>query len=79
MISKFLEMLKATRAIVADAVQQGKTTDQIKQAHLLAKYEDLGKGFIKTEAWIDVLYEDVTKKPGSALEYQNHGHANEKK
>ena len=51
--------------------------EQIKKDHLLAKYEEYGKGFIKTDAWIDVLYADLEKKP-SAEDYQKHGHANEK-
>jgi glyoxylase-like metal-dependent hydrolase (beta-lactamase superfamily II) len=59
---KFVDMLKETRGLVADAVKQGKTPDQMKQDHLLAKYEQLGKGFIKTDGWIDVLYADVTEK-----------------
>jgi hypothetical protein len=46
---------------------------------VLAKYEDLGKGFIKTDAWIDLLYADVTSDKSAAPGYQNHGHADEKK
>jgi hypothetical protein len=72
-------MLKETRALVAQAAEQGKTADQIKQDHVLAKYEDLGKGFIKTDAWIDVLYGEVTRKADAAPGYQNHGHADERK
>jgi hypothetical protein len=26
---------------------------------VLAKFDSLGKGFIKTDAWIDTLYNDV--------------------
>jgi glyoxylase-like metal-dependent hydrolase (beta-lactamase superfamily II) len=75
---KFVQMLKETRALVTEAAGQGKTAEQMKQDHLLAKYEDLGKGFIKTEAWIDLLYAEATQKPGAAG-YQNHGHADERK
>src|SRR6266850_1974070 len=63
---KFVEMLKETRALVANAVKEGKTIQQMKQEHLLAKYEDKGKGFIKADGWIDVLYADVTEKGGDA-------------
>jgi glyoxylase-like metal-dependent hydrolase (beta-lactamase superfamily II) len=59
---KFVDMLKETRGLVADAVKQGKTRDRMKQDHLLAKYEQLGKGFIKTDGWIDVLCADVTQQ-----------------
>ncbi len=60
---KFVEMLKNTRALVAQAAQQGKTTDQMKQEKLLAQYDDLGRGFIKADGWIDVLYADITHPP----------------
>jgi len=63
---KFVELLKETRALVADAVKQGKTIQQMKEDHLLAKYQDKGKGFIKAEGWIDVLYADVTGQTDSA-------------
>jgi cyclase len=78
-VRKFVQMLKETRSVVAQAASQGKTADQMKQDHLLSKYEDLGKGFIKTDAWIDLLYTEVTQKSGSASIYQNHGHADERK
>jgi hypothetical protein len=58
-------MLKETRALVAQAADQGKSAEQMKQDHLLAKYEELGKGFINTEIWIDLLYVEATKKGGA--------------
>jgi glyoxylase-like metal-dependent hydrolase (beta-lactamase superfamily II) len=61
-LRKFVQMLKDTRALVADAVKQGKTLQQIKEAKPLAKYADKGKGFIKADGWIEVLYADVTAK-----------------
>jgi hypothetical protein len=72
-------MLKETRALVAQAADQAKKADQMKQEHLLAKYEALGKGFIKTDAWIDLLYAEVTQKADTTPGYQNHGHADERK
>jgi glyoxylase-like metal-dependent hydrolase (beta-lactamase superfamily II) len=58
-LRKFIDLLKETRAIVADGIKQGKTVQQMKDDHVLAKYESLGKGFIKTDGWIDTLYNDV--------------------
>jgi cyclase len=58
-LRKFIDLLKDTRAIVADGIKQGKTVQQMKDDHVLAKYESLGKGFIKTDGWIDTLYNDV--------------------
>lgn len=58
-LRKFIDMLKDTRALVADEMKQGKTVQQLKEEHVLAKYESLGKGFIKTDGWIETLYNDV--------------------
>ena len=59
---QFVVLLKETRAMVADAVKAGKTTQQMKDEHLLTKYQDKGKGSIKAEGWIDTLYADVTSQ-----------------
>jgi glyoxylase-like metal-dependent hydrolase (beta-lactamase superfamily II) len=76
-VRRFVDMLKDTRALVEQAVRQGKTPAQMKQDRLLAKYEDLGKGFIKPDAWIDTLYAEIVPKPTGLRNYQNHGHAGE--
>ena len=71
-------MLKDTRAIVAEGMKQGKTVQQMKDEQVLAKFDSLGKGFIKTDAWIDLIYKEVTRNKTAAAPYQNHGHAQEK-
>ena len=70
------EKLRDTRALVSEAAQQGRTSDQMKKDHILSKYESLGNRFIGTDAWIDLLYSDVTHN-STELHYRNHGHANE--
>jgi cyclase len=78
-VRAFIQLLKDTRALVEAGVKKNQTADQMKQAHVLAKYEDkYGKGFIKTDMWIDTLYADVTQSK-TAMPYQDHGHADEKK
>jgi glyoxylase-like metal-dependent hydrolase (beta-lactamase superfamily II) len=76
-VRKFLNMLKETRGLVAQAARDGKTPAQMKSDHLLSKYDEFGKGFIKTDAWVDLLYADVQNNTG-ALPYLDHGHADEK-
>ena len=75
-VRKFLDMLRETRALVSAAAQRGGTPDQMKKDHILSKYESLGNRFIGTDAWIDLLYSDVTHN-NTELHYRNHGHANE--
>jgi cyclase len=76
-VHKFVDMLKDTRALVSKASADGKTADQMKTDHVLAKYEDLGKGFIKTDAWVDLLLADIQHKSAETPGYQAHGHADE--
>ena len=78
-VRAFIQLLKDTRAVVEEGVKKHQTADQMKKAHILAKYDDrYGKGFIKTDMWIDTLYADVTQQK-TAVPYKNHGHADEKK
>src|SRR6266478_720695 len=67
-LRKFIDLLKETRALVASAVKEGKTPAQMKNDHLLAKYEALGKGFIKSDSWIDTLCTDVRRKADAPVE-----------
>jgi hypothetical protein len=72
-------MIQETRAVVAAAVKKHKTPEQMKKEKLLAKWEaDYGKGFIKTDDWIDALYDDVTKARTGQEHYIDHGHMREK-
>lgn len=76
-VRKFVTMLKETRALVSDAVRKKMKPEQMKANKILAKYEEqYGKGFIKTDDWIDMLYADITEKKAGA-HYHNHGHAGE--
>jgi glyoxylase-like metal-dependent hydrolase (beta-lactamase superfamily II) len=63
-VEKFIGMLKETRELVADAAKAGKTVEQMKDDKLLAKYADLGKGFITQDKWIDTLYADLKSSAG---------------
>jgi glyoxylase-like metal-dependent hydrolase (beta-lactamase superfamily II) len=62
-VDKFIKMMEDTRGLVAEALKQGKTADQMKQDHLLAKWEPQNSGSVKTEAWIDQLIADVKNPP----------------
>ena len=79
-VRKFIQLLKDTRAVVATAVAKKQTPAQMKAAKILAKWdEQYGKGFVKTDVWIDTLYDDVTHSKPPGNHYQPHGHAGEKK
>ncbi len=41
-------------------MKQGKTLAQMKQANVLAKYDALGQGFVKTPDFIELIYNELS-------------------
>ena len=60
-LAAFGDMLKGTWAAVEAGVKAGKTADQLKGEKALEKWDSWGKGFIKTDAWIELLVNEVRK------------------
>lgn len=78
-VRKFVQLIKETRAAVEAETKKGRSLEQIKKANVLAKWdEQYGKAFIKTDQWVETLYNDIMESKKGA-KYVNHGHANEKK
>jgi cyclase len=61
-MKKFTAMLRDTMRIVEAEVKKKKTLEQIQQAKVLAKYDELGKGFIKSDMFVEILFRELTKK-----------------
>jgi glyoxylase-like metal-dependent hydrolase (beta-lactamase superfamily II) len=58
----FLDVLKGTWSAVDAGRKAGKTVDQLKSEKVLDKWETpWGKGFIKTDQWIELLYAETAK------------------
>jgi cyclase len=55
----YLAMLQGTFAIVEAGVKAKKTADQLKKEKALAKFDAWGKGFLKTDDFIDQLYKEL--------------------
>lgn len=71
-LKPFVTMLKDATARVENGIKQGKTVDQLKQEKILAGYEQFGgpDKFIKTDQFIETLYNDLTgKKTGELLKH----------
>ncbi len=67
---KFSGMLKDTRAVVEKAMKQGKTLDQMKQEKILEPWQKWGGGFVKADAFIETLYNDLSgKKSGEFMKH----------
>ncbi len=71
-LRKFITMLKETSAAVQAGIDQHKTLDQLKSEKVLAKWDAFGKSFIKTDVFVEVLYDSLTKKTTGPE--NSHGH-----
>jgi glyoxylase-like metal-dependent hydrolase (beta-lactamase superfamily II) len=60
-LKKFHRMLVETAAVVQKQVKAGKKLDQIQAAGLPAEWKDWGTGFIKTNIWIETIYNSLKK------------------
>ena len=58
-VKKFTDMLHDCISLVDAARKQGKTLAQMKQDNVLAKYDALGQGFIKTPDFIELIYNEL--------------------
>lgn len=59
---EFVRRLKDIVAIVQAAIKKGKKLEQMKTEKILAKYDDMGKFFIKNDEMIEVTYNELTAK-----------------
>jgi cyclase len=63
-VRKFSEMLRDCVALVQAAMKQGRTLEQMKADNVLAKYDALGQGFVKTAGFTEVIYDELKGDPG---------------
>jgi glyoxylase-like metal-dependent hydrolase (beta-lactamase superfamily II) len=54
-------MLVETTAIVRASIKAGKTLAQVKAEGLPEKWKTWGTGFIKTDMWLETLYQSLTR------------------
>lgn len=62
-VKKFTAMLRDCRSLVAAAMKQGKSLDEMKKENVLAKYDSLGKGFVKTDDFITLIHDELAGAP----------------
>lgn len=58
-IARFSTMLKETRAAVQQAINQGKSLEQMKQDKILAPWSKQPTGFITPDVFIEILYAEL--------------------
>jgi len=61
-LKSYHRMLQQTTEIVRQKIAAGKTVDQIKTEGLPAEWAPWGTGFIKTDRWVETIYNSLTAK-----------------
>ena len=56
-----LRMMKETIAVVKKGIDAGQSVKEIKAAGLPKEWDSWGTGFIKTDKWIEILHESLTR------------------
>jgi glyoxylase-like metal-dependent hydrolase (beta-lactamase superfamily II) len=70
-VRAYVKMLRETKAVVEKALAQGKTLDQMKQEKILEPWQKYSGDFIKTDAFIETLYNSLTNKKGAGFMKHN--------
>lgn len=60
-LKTFHRMLTGTTAFVRKRMDEGKTVEQITAEGFPAEWDAWGKGFIKTDQWIETIYKSLTE------------------
>jgi len=69
-VRSYLAMLKATRDVVQQALKEGKTLDQMKQAKLLEPWKKYDGPFVSQDVFLETLYNSLTgQKTGKLIKH----------
>lgn len=69
-VRAYLSMLKATRDTVAQAIRDGKSLDQMKQAKLLDPWKKYSGDFVNEDVFLETLYNSLTgQKNGKFIKH----------
>ena len=70
-VKKFEKMLEETYAIVQKGVQAGKSLEEMKNAKVLAAYDSWSGDFVKTDDFLETIFNDITntRTPGTPTKH----------
>jgi len=68
-MKRFVTMLKETLAAVDKEVKQGKSLEQLQKENVLAPWQKWSGQFVKTDIWLETLYNDLTGKKGEFIKH----------
>ena len=72
-LQAYLAMLQGTRRAVEDGIKQGKSLARLKQEKVLAKWDKWSSRLVSTDAFLEILYADLTEEERDADEDDGNG------
>jgi glyoxylase-like metal-dependent hydrolase (beta-lactamase superfamily II) len=63
-VKKFADILRDCVSLVEAALRQGRTLEQMTKENVLAKYDHLGQGFVKTASFVELIHNELRGQPG---------------
>jgi glyoxylase-like metal-dependent hydrolase (beta-lactamase superfamily II) len=73
-VKKFTGMLSECVELVRAGQKKGQTLEQMKASNVLAKHDALGQGFIKTPAFIELIYNELQGQVGKTRQENRQHH-----
>jgi len=64
---KYLKMLEDTKTVVAQALRENKSLEQMKEEKILAPWKDYAGQFVSEDVFIETLFNSLTNAKGSGL------------
>jgi glyoxylase-like metal-dependent hydrolase (beta-lactamase superfamily II) len=71
-VLKYVVALRDSIDLVRAARKKGLTLEQAKANHVLAKYDALGQGFVKTDDFLELVYRELDGSPHPAASTKHH-------
>jgi len=68
-VRAFVKMLKETSAVVQKAIDRHQTLEQMKQAKILAPWQQFSGSFVNTDAFIETLYNSLAGQQGKFVKH----------
>lgn len=61
-LKAYHQLLVESTTLIQNAMKAGKSVEEIKKTGLPEKFKEAGGGFIKTDLWIDIVYQSYSQK-----------------
>jgi cyclase len=61
-LKRYHQTIVDTTAVVENGMKAGKTLEQLKKDGFPEKYKEWGSGFIKTDFWVETIFNSLSKK-----------------